>query len=126
MRTDIVETSISGGRRASSDAMKVYHPTLAAGRWKTLTFCERMGNVGSEISRAARASTGERRLHAFERALELLDLTIALERGCRQRELLRVRECLVNLFFDRDAYGSTWESLMRYFDVFALTARRHL
>lgn len=104
--------------------MTVYHPTLVAGRWKTLTFCERMGNVGSEISRAAKAPTAERRERAVERALELLDLTIALEHGCRQRELLRVRELIGDALYGGALYGTTFESLMPYFDAFAIVARR--
>lgn len=104
--------------------MTVHHPTLAAGRWKTLTFCERMGNVGSEISRAAKAPTVERRERAVERALELLDLTIMLERGCRLRELLRVRELIGDALYGGALYGTTFESLLPYFDAFALVARR--
>ena len=32
--------------------MTYQHQDLAAGRWKTMSFCEQMANVGSEIERA--------------------------------------------------------------------------
>jgi len=104
---------------------KIHHPTLAAGRWKTLTFCEQMGNIGSEISRAAKAPTRERCERAVDRALELLDLTIANERGLRQRELLRVRELIADVFFGGMEYGETFESLLPFFDAFAIVAHEH-
>lgn len=103
------------------------HRELAAGRWKELSFAEQMANVGSEIERSinwgakGRPDFAER---AFERALELLDLTVAdpSNRG-RLRELLRVREALADYFaFDND-YRSTAEGWQRYFRYFLLAAR---
>ena len=57
-----------------------------------------MGNVGSEFERAANAfqrGDHERFEKAFERMLELLDLTVEDPKwrtACRLRELLRLRE----------------------------------
>ncbi len=60
------------------------HKDLAAGRWKTLTFAEQMGNIGSEVERAIRAHTAgrtDRFEPALRRALELFDLTAATTAG---------------------------------------------
>ncbi len=98
------------------------HPELAAGRWHTFSLAEQLGNVGSEVSRAGRASElgrEGRRASALDRALKLMDLTIAdpKHRG-RLRELCRAREVLCNYFFGDNVHGSTGESLDRYFLTF--------
>ncbi len=103
------------------------HRELAAGRWKTLRFVEQMANVGSEIERSmnwiakGRPDYGKR---AFERALELLDLTVADPRNRgRLRELLRVREALADYFVFDNSYHSSDETWLRYFRFFLLAAR---
>ncbi len=84
----------------AGDPMSIQHRTLAAGRWDLLPFAEQMANVGSEVERTiswrkkGRPDFSER---AFERALELLDLTVADRRNRKRlRELLRVREALAD------------------------------
>ncbi len=108
--------------------MTPHHPDLAAGRWYELSLAEQLGNVGSEVSRALRGRKGgnrAREVSALERALELLDLTIRspAHQG-RRRELCRVREVLCDYFLGDNEYGSTPESLDRYFLAFAVLARR--
>ena len=59
--------------------MNYQHKDLAAGRWKELPFFERMANIGSEVERALawRAkNNAEYFQKAFERAIELIDLTL--------------------------------------------------
>lgn len=80
-----------------SKASPVYHPTLASGRWATLSIIEQMGNIGSEVERAIRAhekGQQERWEYALARALELFDLTATDSRWSenRRREVLLVRE----------------------------------
>ena len=55
------------------------HRELAAGRWARLSLAEQLANVGSEVGRLRRWRERDERLAtgAFERALELLDLTLA-------------------------------------------------
>jgi hypothetical protein len=103
------------------------HSELAAGRWKQLPFIEQMANVGSEIERCiswaakGREDYSER---AFERALELLDLTISDGKNrARLRELVRVREALADHFVFDNSYQSSDESWQRYFRFFLLAAR---
>lgn len=103
------------------------HRELAAGRWQTMRFVDQMANIGSEIERSiswrgkGRPDYGER---AFERALELLDLTVADPRNRgRLRELLRVREALADYFVFDNSYHSTDDAWLRYFRFFFLAAR---
>lgn len=104
------------------------HESLAAGRWREFTLAEQLGNVGSEIGRAARAhATGdERRFEsAIGRGIELLDLTMADERWRgRLKEITRAREVVGDAMTGGRAYGTTWEALEEYFMHFATAARR--
>lgn len=108
--------------------MTYQHTELAAGRWKTLSFFEQMANVGSEVERCINWKIKGRRdfsSRAFERALELIDLTVADEKnGKRLREILRVREALVDHFVFDNIYRSNDESWKRYFHCFLMAARK--
>jgi hypothetical protein len=107
--------------------MSFQHRELAAGRWKELAFAEQMANIGSEIERTvAWRSKGrpDYGIRAFERALELLDLTVSDPKNrSRLRELLRVREALADHFVFDNSYRSTDEAWQRYFRFFLLLAR---
>jgi hypothetical protein len=106
------------------------HRDLAAGRWWTLSLAEQLGNVGSEIGRASRwlSRNPETARLAFHRALELIDLTLADPRvrasRPRLREIARAREVVVDFFAGSNEYGSTADSLQKYFDQYAAAARR--
>ena len=106
------------------------HRDLAAGRWRELTLAEQLGNIGSEVSRAARWSGRNPELAqgALYRALELFDLTLADPRHqksvARLREIARAREVVTDFFAGPNEYGSTATSLQRYFDAYAIAARR--
>jgi len=102
--------------------------TLANGRWQTFSLSEQLGNIGSEIERAIKwGGKGdiEHRAKALERSIELLDLTIADPRwkNNRRHELARVREVVNDTFFGGHTYGSSPESVARYFFPFAYAAR---
>jgi hypothetical protein len=107
--------------------MSRQHRELAAGRWNGLSFAEQMANVGSEIERTIswkQKGRPDYSSRAFERALELLDLTIAdADNRSRLRELLRVRESLADHFYFDNFYQSTQESWQRYFNHFLFAAR---
>lgn len=101
---------------------------MAAGRWFSLSLSEQLGNVGSEVGRAAaalRRGNEERKERALERAFELMDLTLedARWRG-RCREIARAREVCADTFYGERRYHDTPEGLERYFYQFALSARR--
>jgi hypothetical protein len=105
------------------------HAGLASGRWWTLTLAEQLGNAGADVGRAIRArqeGDQERFGPAFDRALELLDLTLADTRwsGPQRREIARTREVVCDFLVGDNTYGSTPETLDAYFLGFAIAARR--
>lgn len=103
------------------------HKELAAGRWHTLTLFEQLGNIGSEVSRARRVqgTDAARFQNAVDRALELFDLTLADRRWRgRLREVGRAREVFCDAVYGGKEYGSSLADLERYFDHFAIAARR--
>ena len=99
------------------------HRDLAGGRWWTLSLAEQLGNIGSEISRASRWSSRnpETARLAFHRALELFDLTLA---DPRLREIARAREVVADFFAGPNQYRSSPASLQKYFDQYAMAARK--
>ena len=103
------------------------HRDLAAGRWGQLSLAEQLGNVGSEVGRMLRWRGHNERLmlSAFDRALELLDLTLADARWRgRLREIARARELLCDAVTGGADYATMLEDLDRYFFAFAVAARR--
>jgi hypothetical protein len=109
--------------------MSYQHKNLAAGRWKTLTLFERMANIGGEVERALtwRAKGNiEYSNKAFERALELVDLSLEYSQNPRHlKELARLREALVDYFHGTNEFGSTESSWRKYFSHFTYATRRN-
>jgi hypothetical protein len=109
--------------------MTYKHKELAAGRWKKLSFCEQMANIGSEVERAlnwqAKKNTVYSR-NAFERALELVDLTLEnISSFTRLKELARMREAMVDYFTGSNQFGSTDASWRKYFSHFTYAVRKN-
>lgn len=105
------------------------HKTSAEGQWQKLTLMEQLGNIGSEISRAILWRGRDQHIYeqAFERALELLDLTIQdAHASTTLRELTRVREVLCDAFLGGSEYGSSLDEFDRYFFSFAYAARHRV
>jgi len=106
------------------------HRELTAERWFAFTLAEQLGNVGSEVSRTLkwRSRNPEIAERAMARALELIDLTLDDPRHrssvARLREICRAREVLLDFLVGPNQYGSTAVTLQRYFDAFAVAARR--
>ena len=105
------------------------HKDQSAGRWFTLSLVEQLANVGSEAERAiswrdrGNVQQSER---AFDRMLELLDLTIADPRWIKARrlkEITRLREVLCDLFLGDNAYQTSFEYVRQYFLEYGLAAR---
>lgn len=108
--------------------MKRQHQTLAGGRWARLNLLEQMANIGSEVERAlnwrAKGNAGYSK-KAFERSLELIDLTLEDAQGfTRFRELARLREVWCDYFFGKNEFLSTETSWRKYFLPFALAVRK--
>ncbi|MFH1776076.1 MAG: hypothetical protein ABH952_00715 [Candidatus Omnitrophota bacterium] len=109
--------------------MSYQHKSLAAGRWQEIPFLTQMANIGSEVERAlnwrAKQNTAYYE-HAFERALELIDLTLDSVKGFpRLKEVARLREALVDYFIGDNQFVSTEESWRKYFSHFTYAARKN-
>jgi len=107
--------------------MTVLNKNLTEERWFDLSFFEQMANLGSEVSRAIRwkEKDPERSKHAFESALELLDLTIDDKKNKNKpklTELCRLREVLADYFCFDNIYGSDDEKWNNYFYGFNYAA----
>ena len=107
--------------------MKYQHQELAAGRWEKLNLIEQMANIGSEVERTLlwrEKGNSQYSQKAFERTLELLDLTIADSRNKKRlRELTRLRELLVDYFFGENQFSSSDRLWRNYFFAFNYAAR---
>lgn len=110
--------------------MELQHKNLAGGRWQEFSFFEQMANIGSEVERTIKwknKGNAEYSRMAFERALELLDLTIGSEKDRNHlKELLRLRETLADYFAFENSYHSTDKSWQNYFYAFNFAARINL
>ncbi|MGA2091197.1 MAG: hypothetical protein ABSH12_07055 [Endomicrobiales bacterium] len=109
--------------------MSIQHKDLANGRWSQFSLVEQMANIGSEVGRALNWKTKNNVLYsqkAFERALELLDLTLDDAKNAdRLKEVARVREALVDYFAGTNEFSSTEEAWKKYFFHFNYAARRN-
>ena len=110
------------------EAMNHQHKELAAGRWRELTLCEQMANIGSEVSRALtwmEKGNPEYSRKAAARALELLELSIdCAESFPRLKELARLREAVVDFFYGTNEFASSGILWRKYFDHFNYAARK--
>ena len=106
----------------------VIHKKLAAGKWFTLTLTGQLANIGSEVERAIswlEKGDKEQSDKALERAIELINLTAQdnLWKGCRLREILRMKEILCDVFWGDNVYNTSFEFLRKYFLYFGILAR---
>lgn len=109
--------------------MNRQHKSLTEKRWSEFTLAEQMANIGSEVHRAInwkRKGNAEYSRMAFYRALELIDLTAAVHRDSypKLREILRVREMLVDFLDGDNMYNSNEQQWEKYFHSFTYLARR--
>ena len=109
--------------------MSAQHKELAEGRWNEMSFCEQMANIGSEVSRALnwqKKRKDDLSKKAVNRALELIDLTIAsAKKYSRLKELFRTREALVDFFYGYNEFSSSETLWRKYFDHFNYAARKN-
>lgn len=110
--------------------MSQQHKELAAGRWHKLSFMEQMANIGSEVERFLNwraKNKPDYSNRAFERALELMDLTLeGTVNIARLKEVSRVRELMVDFSLGSVQFSSTETSWRKYFLQFAFAARKNI
>ena len=106
--------------------MTYEHQNLASGKWHKIPFFEQMANVGSEVFRTIswRKKNSDYSNKAFDRSLELLDMTIddVKNRG-RLKELARLREVLADYFVFDNEYKSNDDLWEKYFYSFNYAER---
>lgn len=103
----------------------MHHSDLTLKKWGRLSLVEQMANIGSEVERTIKWKDKNREYSnkALERALELVDLTLADPKNrTRLREVARMREVLVDYFYYNNIYGSTDELWRKYFYGFNYAA----
>ncbi len=88
--------------------------------WKKQTLAYQMANIGSEVSRSIKNQNKPSRFQgAFDRALELFDLTIGCtENAAELREICRAREEFCD-YFNGNSYNTNPVKMQNYYDQFA-------
>jgi hypothetical protein len=108
--------------------MSYQHKDLAAGRWSQLSLIEQMANIGSEVERALNwqiRKNADYAQKAFERALELIDLTLDSDRNyAHLKEIARMREAIVDYFSGVNQFKSSEGSWRNYFSPFTYASRK--
>lgn len=102
------------------------HKGLTTKKWFSKNIFEQMANVGSEVERTISWRDKDKKYSqlAFERCLELIDLTASDPKNrSRLREILRSREALVDYFLGPNTYKSSDKLWQNYFYGFAYAAR---
>src|SRR3989344_9442485 len=99
--------------------------TVSKERWHTFTLAEQLGNIGSEVGRAAKWQGNDEGAFwgATSRAMDLFDLTQNDKRWSKRRtELDRAREVFADAVLGGREYKSNLKDLEKYFMLFALVA----
>jgi hypothetical protein len=103
----------------------VYHSGLE-NRWSSFSIIEQMANIGAEVGRAInwkKKNNNEMSTNALYRALELIDLTAKDKKNRNSlKEILRVREALVDFIVGTNIYSTTSEQWEKYFFHFNLAS----
>jgi len=104
----------------------IYHKGLKPQKWYSMNLFEQMANIGSEVERTIkwRKKIPKYSQLAFERMLELIDLTVSDPKNKnRLKEILRVRETLADYFTGENIYKSSDRLWQNYFYGFNYAAR---
>lgn len=108
------------------------HSISANGRWFQFSILEQLGNIGGEVQRYINAKArkhDEHAIKAFERALELIDLTKLDPKNTkklRYKEIALFRDLLCDtVLYDGKEFNTSIEYLNEYCNQFAMAARYH-
>ncbi len=94
-----------------------HHKDLNIDKWSGFPVPQRILMIGTEFIRAGRSLERQRKsevIDCYERALELLDLTIETVRGSLLRELLRLRDVVALKYFRKEM---DWSANNRIYNV---------
>lgn len=102
--------------------MNIQHKTQEQGVWLKHDLIFQLANIGSEVIRALswqKKGNKEYAQLAFERALELFDLTIADPKNRKRlKEVCRAREVVADFFAGDNQYRTPAQYLKKYFIQF--------
>ncbi|MFH1896452.1 MAG: hypothetical protein ABH814_03220 [bacterium] len=104
------------------------HKNLTLNHWKKYNFLQQMANIGSEVARSIAWQDRDKKLsqEAFERSLELFDITAKTGLGFpRLKELRRAREAWCDFVAGDNTYASTAKQWEDYFYQFNYAANIH-
>lgn len=107
--------------------MNLIHKNLTPQKWAEYSIHEQMANIGSEVHRtiAWRNKNSQYAQMAFERSLELFDLTVVDPKNRNHlKEILRARELWCDYIFGDNQYHQNDEMWEKYFHAFNYAARR--
>ena len=96
-------------------------------KWRTLSLAEQLGNIGSEVGRAAKWQGKDDNSFwgAVTRAVELFDLTQSDKRWYKRRsEINRAKESFADAVLGGTEYQTNLQDLEKYFMQFAMVAIR--
>ena len=100
---------------------------MSAERWYKLSLPEQMANIGSEVQRAfiwQERGDNEQKEKSIDRFLELIDSSLSDKRWQKRcLEICRIREVLCDYFFANNSFGNLFESIINYFNEFALVKK---
>lgn len=106
--------------------MNIFHKELMT-RWNQLSIFEQMANIGAEVGRTIswrNKNNNKMSKNALYRALELIDFTVEDKKNINSlKEILRMREILVDYFLGDNIYHSTDKNWEKYFYPFNFAAR---
>lgn len=106
--------------------MNIFHKEMMS-RWNKLSIFEQMANIGAEVGRTIswrKKDNREMSRNALYRALELIDFSVDDSKNKNSlKEILRMREILVDYFMGDNIYHSTDQAWEKYFYYFNLVAR---
>ncbi len=105
----------------------VFHTGIEE-QWSKFSLVEQMANIGAEVGRIIKSrQKGNRGMtkNALYRALELIDFTVNDKKNKNSlKEILRVREALVDFFLGENIYKSSDDLWEKYFYFFNNAARK--
>ncbi len=97
-------------------------------RWSSFSIFEQMANIGAEVGRMnnwKRKENKQMSTNAFYRALELIDFTVVASKNRTSlREILRIRELLVDYHLGENIYHSSDAGWDKYFLSYNFAARK--
>ena len=106
------------------------HANLSPARWVRFNLDQQILMIANEMNRAAKLMAPEdrdRRLGSYARALQLTDLTVAVQaRRALRRELLRWRDLVAQLYVAPEPGPAAHEAALRCLLRFTPVAARQL